>query len=161
MRLPQIIHKLYEYEETGWSGYLYRASKDVGGHLYHTDYLGAQYYTWNEPQNKIRVYECPDVEAILLDTESGDDPPVPTIINGILTISVAYLYEITGEDPDEEDDWVNVMDRALPILTKRYPAVVIYGQTGAEVTGYPVEVALSISPKQATDPEAIATLLDE
>lgn len=161
MRLPQLINKIYQFDDIIWSGYLYRASTEAGGHLYHTDPLGAQYYTWYEPRNVIRVYECPDIEPILLDTTSGDYPPVPTIIDGVLTISIIYLYEITGQDPDDGDDWVNVMDLALPILTKQYPAVVIYGETGAKVTGFPVEVALAKSPPQATSPEAIATLLDE
>jgi hypothetical protein len=161
MKLAQFIHNLYNRDnDSPWNGYLYRASKEAGGHLYHTDPEGAQFYTWNEPQNVVRVYECPDIVPICLYVDSGDDPPVPTMIDGVLSISLMYLYQITGEDPDEEDDWVNVMDRALPILTKQYPGVVIVGETGAQVTGFPVEVALAVPPQETHSPAAIATLID-
>lgn len=160
MRLAQLIRYLYRDSETPWSGYLYRASREAGGHLYHTDPEGARYYTWNQPHNILRVYECPDISAACFCTDSGDDPPTPAVINGVVQISLLYLYQITGRDPDDGDDWVNVMDDALPILTKKYPAIVIDGETGDEVTGFPVEVALAESPKEASGPAAISTLMN-
>lgn len=75
MNLREFIHYLYKGSETPWSGYLYRASTKAGGHLYHTDPNGARYYTWNQPQNILRVYECPDLPAACLFTDSEDNPP--------------------------------------------------------------------------------------
>lgn len=84
---------------------------------------------------------------------------VPTVVDGVVQISLLYLYKITGQSLDDGEDWVIVMDEALPILTKKYPAITIVGETGDHVDGFPVEVALAESAKEVFSPDAISTLI--
>lgn len=151
MTITKLIKRLYLDYDAEWAGFLYRASVESGGHLYHTDQEGAKFYLDNSPQNKVRVYECPNIDCILLDTDSHFD--VPTQQDGVLTVGIPYLSKF-----GDINDWVNVMDDALPLIVKEFGAVVINGETGAEVWGTPVEVALGSSPRETTQPSALATL---
>jgi hypothetical protein len=138
--LKEIILELYAKYGQDWTGYLYRAGD--AGLYYHTDAHGAEFY------GAARVYECPDVEPVLIIDLNEVD-------------GLSYVAKLRGVTVDEliEYDLALAIEETLPAIFKSYQAVVIDGETGRDVQGTPVEVAFP-APLQPTDaPEAIATLL--
>lgn len=123
MNLTQII-KHYNPE---WDGFLYRSGQS--GIFYHTSLEGAQFYG-----NNIKKYKPPQTNKIIVIDIDHVGPPSGNII-GLETIG-----KLIGKTIDEviEMDLALAIEEALPKINA--DAVIIYGDTGAEVQGVPVEV---------------------
>lgn len=128
MSLSSTIERIFEDYDEEWDGFLYKVG---GGVFYHTSLEGAEFY--GSPQQ----YKCPNISNVLIfDTDSMNDTPGREDYG--LTVGIGFLESIL--DDFDEDDWVDGMERAIPILLNKYKAIIILGETGREVTGVPVEV---------------------
>lgn len=133
--LSSLISDLHinKYNEK-WSGYLYRAGDS--GVFYHTSKEGSEFYG-----KDVALYECPIVNGILIDLDVDYDE-IMAMANG-------------------EDDIALAIEAILPILQKRgFNCVVLDGETGAEVTGVPVEIILFDKPKPVSSIDKVADSLE-
>lgn len=153
--IRRIIDRLYQQNDESWSGYLYRAGDS--GIFYHTDVSGAEYYQ----KGGVQVYECPAISnALLLDVDSDNNKPANE--DGILTAGLGFIAKLNKIPIDDlyDSDWVIQMEDALPKIFSKFDAIVIFGETGSEVWGFPVEVVLKSPIQPTSDPRAIATLVN-
>lgn len=129
-KLSSIIQtEISLFNDDGWNGYLYRS----GGHgiFYHTSAIGASFYG-----KDVKKYETPLANKVIIidiDEEIGNKR----------RIGLKQISKLINKTVDEiiEDDLAIAIEQSLPIIKdKGYDAVVIVGETGAEVYGDPVEV---------------------
>ena len=171
MNAGQAIQNLWQgssYEGESWSGYLFRAGPS--GIFYHTDPEGAGYYAGpHHPEHpefgrQIQAFKFPQVNNPII--INFDHMPGDPNLQGITTIGLLGLEEILGLDTDdptaEHEDPALLIEKALPYLRKMgHDAVIIYGETGAKVTGVPIEFVYFGSLERVDDPEIIASLMDQ
>ncbi len=123
MSLPEIINNLYRKYDDVWSGNLYRSGNS--GIYYHTNQEGASFYG-----DDVKTFECPKLNNVLVvDLEDVG--------------SMEKIAELADKTYDEfiEDDIALGLEEVIPILfSNGFEAIVIEGETGAEVEGIPIEV---------------------
>jgi hypothetical protein len=116
------ISELFEKEGEVWTGKLYKVGE---GNYYHTSQEGAEFY---ESEDKgVNEYDMlPFNRAIFIDLDE-----------------INHMNFLEGLDPNLEDsgDIALFIESALPhIKDLGFDGAVIFGETGAEVEGLPVEV---------------------
>lgn len=133
-----------------WNGYLYRSGGP--GIYYHTEKEGAEFYG-----DDIEVYDCPDVDNVALIDIEGE----LANIEFADTFTLEDIAKILGMSMDEVLGYhlANAIEDALPFLFKKYEAVIIHGETGAHVTGTPIEIVTRKPLTPLIGPEAAAALL--
>lgn len=132
----EAVESFYGDSEEPWTGKIYRSGPEQDITYYHTQQEGAEFYE-EINKEKVKEYDLP-TSGKTLAIDIDDDY---YYLNQLYT-------ETTGQDSDDVGDIALVLEELMPVFKGQgYEWVVIFGETGAEVWGYPVEVV-----KLANDP---------
>lgn len=120
------IKKLFSECDEKWDGKLYRAGH-IDGSYFHTSREGAQYYV-NEEHGSVEEFPLPVFSnAIVIDFDNDRH--------------MNFLYALMGVEPFSVDDISTLIDDARqPLKELGFDCLIIFGETGAQVEGVPVEV---------------------